>query len=119
LAALLLLVAVWLILQQWYQRQHLSLALQDAEASLREQMRSNARQRLALQHHTLELEDLNQHLQNARQRMELSERLAGLGELSAGIAHEINNPVAYVRSNLQTLAEDFAEIGRASCRGRE
>ncbi|QQD20501.1 hypothetical protein GJQ54_01425 [Oceanospirillaceae bacterium ASx5O] len=110
LAALLVLVAVWLILQQWYQRQHLSLALQDAETSLREQMRSNARQRLKLQHHTLELEGLNQHLQNARQRMELSERLAGLGELSAGIAHEINNPVAYVRSNLQTLAEDFAAL---------
>ncbi len=110
LAALLVLGAVWLILQQWYQRQRLSQALQDAEASLREQMRSNARQRLTLQHHTLELEGLNQHLQNARQRMELSERLAGLGELSAGIAHEINNPVAYVRSNLQTLAEDFAAL---------
>ena len=110
LAALLVLVAVWLILHQWYQRQRLGLALQDAEANLREQMRNNARQRQTLQHHTLELEGLNQHLQNARQRMELSERLAGLGELSAGIAHEINNPVAYIRSNLQTLTEDFAAL---------
>lgn len=112
LAAIMVLVAVWLILQQWYQRQRLSQALQDVEASLREQVYSNAQQRLALQHHSLELEGLNQHLQNARQRMQLSERLAGLGELSAGIAHEINNPVAYVRSNLQALTDDVAALAQ-------
>ncbi|QQR79799.1 MAG: hypothetical protein IPJ69_10695 [Deltaproteobacteria bacterium] len=32
-----------------------------------------------------------------------SEKMAGLGQLAAGVAHEINNPVGFVTSNLQTL----------------
>lgn len=34
-----------------------------------------------------------------------SEKLASIGQLAAGIAHEINNPVGYVKSNLSTLSE--------------
>ncbi|HBY20677.1 MAG TPA: hybrid sensor histidine kinase/response regulator [Clostridiales bacterium] len=36
------------------------------------------------------------------------EKLIAIGELAAGIAHEINNPVGYVQSNLQTLKK-YAE----------
>lgn len=32
-----------------------------------------------------------------------SEKMAGMGQLAAGVAHEINNPVGFVSSNLQTL----------------
>ncbi len=39
----------------------------------------------------------------ATQRLMQSEKLASLGELAAGVAHEINNPVGYVSSNLTTL----------------
>jgi PAS domain S-box-containing protein len=38
-----------------------------------------------------------------RERLVLSGRMAAVGELAAGVAHEINNPVAYVRSNLVLL----------------
>jgi|GEM_PF-1040317 len=40
-------------------------------------------------------------------RIQQSERLASLGLLSAGIAHEINNPVAYVANNLAVLDRDL------------
>jgi len=42
-------------------------------------------------------------LDEASERLLASEKLASLGQLAAGVAHEINNPVGYVSSNLTTL----------------
>jgi signal transduction histidine kinase len=51
-----------------------------------------------------------------RSRLVTSGRLAAVGELAAGIAHEINNPMAYVRTNLGLLREHWervaAELGK-------
>ena len=40
-----------------------------------------------------------------RSRLLTSGRMAAVGELAAGIAHELNNPIAYVRANLSVLSE--------------
>ncbi len=52
--------------------------------------------------------------QTERQRMRAmlaqSEKLASIGLLSAGVAHEINNPLAYVANNLAVLERDLAGI---------
>ena len=42
-------------------------------------------------------------LDDATKRLLQAEKLASLGEMAAGVAHEINNPVGYVSSNLTTL----------------
>ncbi len=42
-------------------------------------------------------------LDETTKRLLQSEKLASLGELAAGVAHEINNPVGYVSSNIATL----------------
>ena len=42
-------------------------------------------------------------LDETTKRLMQSEKLASLGEMAAGVAHEINNPVGYVSSNLTTL----------------
>ena len=39
-----------------------------------------------------------------------SEKMASIGQLAAGVAHEINNPVGYVSSNLHTLGEYQADV---------
>lgn len=42
-------------------------------------------------------------LENKRQAMVQQEKLASIGLLAAGIAHEINNPIGFVKSNLEVL----------------
>lgn len=45
-----------------------------------------------------------------RRRLLTSGRLAAIGELAAGIAHEVNNPIAFVRSDLHLLAHRLTDL---------
>jgi hemerythrin-like metal-binding protein len=49
-------------------------------------------------------------LQATQVKLAESERLASVGQLASGLAHEINNPLAYVTSNLSALEEHTAEM---------
>ena len=50
-----------------------------------------------------EMQRINALLEDAQDQIIHSERLASIGQIAAGVAHEINNPVAFVLSNLYTL----------------
>ncbi len=52
-----------------------------------------------------------------RRRLVTAGRLAAVGELAAGIAHEINNPIAFVRSNLGTLRDYWTELAKRADAG--
>ncbi|WP_300337306.1 PAS domain S-box protein [Accumulibacter sp.] len=56
-----------------------------------------------LQRNYQELKLLNQRFEEAQNQLLQSEKMASIGQLAAGVAHEINNPVGFVSSNLQTL----------------
>jgi len=53
------------------------------------------------------IEKMNVKLRSLEAHAIGQEKLAGLGMLAAGVAHEINNPMAYVTSNLCTLLDDL------------
>lgn len=50
-----------------------------------------------------ELEAMNKAMQKVELQLVQSEKLASIGQLAAGVAHEINNPLAYVNANLNSL----------------
>ncbi|WP_313919819.1 ATP-binding protein [Tahibacter sp.] len=52
-----------------------------------------------------ELEMALARLNTVQEQLVQSEKMASLGQLAAGIAHEINNPIGYIHSNLGTLQE--------------
>jgi signal transduction histidine kinase len=57
-----------------------------------------------------ELVDMHQRLEQARLQVMQSEQMAALGRLAAGVAHEINNPLAYVSSNVGTLKSYLDQV---------
>ncbi|MDG5977495.1 histidine kinase [Hydrogenophaga taeniospiralis CCUG 15921] len=58
---------------------------------------------------TRELEASNASLQLAQQQLVKSEKLAAIGQLTASIAHEINNPIAVMQGNLDLMRETLGE----------
>ncbi len=52
-----------------------------------------------------ELQTTYERLAGTQEQLLQSEKMAAIGQLAAGVAHEINNPVGYVHSNLGTLQE--------------
>ncbi|MDX9715609.1 MAG: DUF3365 domain-containing protein [Dissulfurispiraceae bacterium] len=56
-----------------------------------------------LQHTTNELKQAYTELKSAQSHMLQHEKMASIGQLAAGVAHEINNPVGFIMSNLNTL----------------
>ncbi|MDK2776922.1 MAG: hypothetical protein KYX62_04605 [Pseudomonadota bacterium] len=96
--------------RQYFHRHRLQRALEQSHRDLEKQRYANELRTRLLRHRTEQVKGLNSDLEQARARMALSERLAALGEISAGIAHEINNPVAYSLSNLNSLKEDVHDL---------
>jgi signal transduction histidine kinase len=59
---------------------------------------------------TDELEMALRNLQNTQSQLVNQEKMASLGQLTAGIAHEINNPINFVSSNITPLKRDIKDI---------
>jgi signal transduction histidine kinase len=54
------------------------------------------------------LAETNRRLEQAQQEARRSERLAALGQLSAGLAHELRNPLAVIKGSAETLTRKLA-----------
>ncbi len=65
---------------------------------------------LRVQERTRDLSETLSKLQQAQHRLLQSEKLAAVGQLAAGVAHEINNPVGFVTSNMGSLADYVGQL---------
>lgn len=63
-----------------------------------------------LQHKAEELEETLEELQQTQTQLVHSEKMSGLGQLVAGIAHEINNPVNFIHGNISHAARNFQDM---------
>jgi two-component system NtrC family sensor kinase len=88
--------------------------LQENEKIIREQ---NIVLELKVNERTIELSESNQelnstleNLKQAQTQLVEAEKMASLGQLTAGIAHEINNPINFVTSNINPLKRDIEMI---------
>ena len=55
-------------------------------------------------------------MKRLQEQVELKERLTALGEMSAGIAHELRNPMAVIIGYLSLLSRDQSEAGKGIIR---
>ncbi|WP_237708098.1 sensor histidine kinase [Oceanicola sp. S124] len=65
---------------------------------------------------TEELREANRRLEETFAQLVIKEKLASLGEVTAGVAHEINNPVAVIQGNLELLRDGLTPTQREDLR---
>jgi len=89
----------------------------EAEASEREALRYNALLEDTVRTRTAELAEANVRLQDSLQQLRaaqeqllFADRLASVGRLAAGVGHEINNPLAFILSNLRYVHQELDEL---------
>lgn len=87
--------------------------LQHTTAQMEVEIEERKRALIELEHEKEEQRKLIQKLEEAHNQLLQSEKLASIGQLAAGVAHEINNPIGFVNSNLGTLrtyVEDMLQL---------
>ena len=68
-----------------------------------------------LEQRNVELENGKRELQRLQAQIIHSEKMASLGQLAAGVAHELNNPVGFVYGNLDLLRDRLNGLDRLLC----
>ncbi|RFC34041.1 MAG: PAS domain S-box-containing protein [Candidatus Nitrotoga sp. SPKER] len=77
--------------------------LEQANLRLAEDVRKREVVEADLLRRNMELNELNARITMVQEQLLQNEKMASIGQLAAGVAHEINNPIGYVHSNIGAL----------------
>ncbi len=83
---------------------------QELQKAYKEIKTWNQKLELRVEEQTRELREAYDHLKRTQAQLLQNEKMASIGQLATGIAHEINNPVAFVSSNLNMLGEYLKDL---------
>lgn len=89
--------------------EHVCLCIYDVTTQAAQQLELKQISKRLEQEHAAQ-QELIKKLEDAKGQLIQSEKMASIGQLSAGIAHEINNPVGFITSNLQSLKSYFDDL---------
>jgi len=96
--------------QQAGELQAQQMILQTTNQELQEKSERLSKQNAEIERKNRDLERTMEQLQRTQYLLVQAEKMASLGQLTAGIAHEINNPVNFVSSNVKPLRRDIDEV---------
>lgn len=65
---------------------------------------------LSLEQYQIELVALKEQVREMQSQLLQAEKMASIGQLAAGVAHEINNPIGFVSSNILALEDGFDQL---------
>lgn len=94
-------------------------ALLESEAKLAQEhtalLKSEAKYKTLSEHLDEKVQEQVEVIKSAERKLFESEKLASIGHLAAGVAHEINNPIGFIRSNLNSgknYLDDLSALGK-------
>ena len=99
--------AFFLLLVVFYFAVRLTISYRQVYVANRRLNEANETLELRVQERTVDLAKALEDLKQSESHLVQSEKMASLGQMVAGVAHEINTPLAYVRSTLETIESNI------------
>lgn len=84
--------------------------IEAAKNKINENMIALDKQKNEIEEKNTALNTVLNNLKDTQQQLVQSEKMASLGQLTAGVAHEINNPINFVSANIKPLKDDLADL---------